>query len=95
MHSGRSAVIATVRIAPVKYWCRWYGKDIRKHPQVRNLVGMPVNIITNSMRPASCDPKARMWDLLPESWERIDINNGGKREPDGKWGICEHMLEMD
>jgi len=87
-------MIAKVRIAPVERWCERYAnaKTEKNLPLARKLVGITVEILTETMRPAQCDPEARMWFVTEESKRRIGEITG---QPATGNPICEHVLEMD
>jgi hypothetical protein len=88
-------VIARVRIAPVEHWCKFHVKhlrDARRRAICEGLVGLEVEIFTESMR-MSVTPKClgRIWTSSKET----DVKLRAKGcDPSGD-GICEHMLEMD
>jgi hypothetical protein len=88
-------MIARVRIAPVERWCWWYKPPTGRENIAARLPGLEVAIETASMRAAECDPDARMWDLLPESEEQLDLLIHGSVRHTTAHGICEHVLEMD
>lgn len=86
-------MIATVRIAPVEHWCEFHAQhltDTRKAAICHSLVGVEIEIITNSMR-MSVTPTClgRLWNMVSD--EPL-IAKGCRPTYDG---ICEHMLEMD
>jgi len=86
-------MIARVRIAPIERWCKKYTPTKPEHwPIAQKLVGMEVEIYTESMRPAICDPEVRMWNTTPKM-EQVFRDAGCL--PTGGPGMCEHILEMD
>jgi len=87
--------IAKVRIAPVDRWCEFHKihlEDARRSAICASLVGMEVEIITNSMR-MSVIPEClgRLWSHTKKTTEKLTQKGC---VPSGD-GICEHMLEMD
>jgi hypothetical protein len=87
------AMIAKVRIAPMERWCWWYTQYTpRQMKKAAVLPGLTVNIDTGSMRPAKCDPEARMWNVTDESFHRIKDLLGHKWAAwrNRKGGMCEH-----
>ena len=87
-------MIARVRIAPVDRWCHWYTKNLneKKLPIARSIVGKEIEIITDSMVPALCDPSAKMWYITERALEWLQSM---ETNPQNFGAICEHMLEMD
>ena len=93
-------MIAVVRIAPVEQWCPSNLKDLDDYPAGAKLVGMEVEILTESMQNyGDCEVrrvpgKGRIWKISQKSRDAIgQIIYPTKVDPDVR--LCEHMLEMD
>jgi hypothetical protein len=91
-------MIAKVRIAPVERWCPVNRQDLRDFPDGKKLVGMTVEILTESMK--------RIGDFQRfgksegyATWRLSERSVAELRNivPQVKSDIrlCEHMLEMD
>jgi hypothetical protein len=91
-------MIAKVRIAPVERWCPVNLEDLEKSPEGRKLVGMEVEILTETMmRIGDCQKfgvvdGSMTWRLSKRSVEEL---RGIVPELDADVRFCEHMLEMD
>ncbi len=93
-------MIARVRIAPVERWCPQNLKDLEDYPGGEKLVGLEVEILTESMKTyGDCIIRNRpgngkIWKVTPKSRDAIaQILYPTKVDDDLM--LCEHMLEMD
>lgn len=87
-------MIAKVRIAPIEQWCEPCRNG---HPpeECLPLVGMEVEIITESMvRDTRC-PDGMSWQITEDSKQRGFHALGIFNVPPIPWLLCQHMLEMD
>lgn len=93
--------IATVKIAPMERWCRLHIDATGRSPERQRLVGLLVQIFTNSMEATQMnhDEPCKRWQLTPEALSYIGLVLGRqvRSNPPGasRIMICEHMLEID
>jgi hypothetical protein len=91
-------MIATVRIAPVERWCRYYAE---RTEEPHTVAGREIRILTHACMSSApspdCDdeqhPEGVRWWEVDQSWKSEWEQYVGKRC--GGRLICEHMLEMD
>jgi hypothetical protein len=93
-------MIARVRIAPIEKWCPQNLKDLEDFPAGRKLVGMEVEILTETMQTfGDCIVRneggtGKIWLLTAKSREAIRQILYPTPVSDDLM-LCEHMLEMD
>jgi hypothetical protein len=88
--------VATVKFAPMEYWCDVAREQSRHYPLER-LVGQPVEIITDSMHTAkhSMDgEQMKVWRVTERSTRAMNAILGTSWPEDNSF-VCEHLLEMD
>lgn len=88
-------MIARVRIAPKKYWC----KGVRHYrPKLfDSLPGVEIDIYTESvaLRPKWKHCNGRVWEITAESARKCAEICNYYGEINRTPSFCEHMLEMD
>ena len=93
-------MIAKVRIAPVERWCPQNLKDLEDYPGGEKLVGLEVEIHTETMQQiGDCIVRDKPGDgkvwLVTEKSRAAIAQVIYPTKVDEDLMLCEHMLEMD